>query len=617
MEEQKVLEVVKNYNIKQLFQQGYYLDVNISENQWEVAKITEMNSDKITVEFDSLLSQSINTFSNEDKKLAPFRSHTCGYTGDKNNTIRKINEPLGINLQNICDKSLKIISLTEKELCGYQIVQVISGELFYFIDTIFCGQHYKFEQIVSLIEQINVVYVICIQLIAKLVNSKSSLIKNQKDNEFLYVNNELTAIFHIIPELLEIIRTTFLLNNRSKHKFANEDAEKLRELFIRSFTKSGGLSMLHLLLTTKNEDGTLFFNMTDFVIKLCFDFNLEREIFSDFNIELSEYIDKSINENLLEKERGLYIKNMLGKNKTKSLYEALDLESIFTLKNKYEFKIKGTEPDFSKLQKLCQGIVSTNPSEFYIKLMKNEKTMDAIAFLGKDKKPIKFHKAILSGRSKYFENMFFNEVKEIQSQSLVYDDLNENDFKILIEYCYTSCIPDLTIAQILKISEMADRFMIKELASKLASILYRNMDVGLFKNTMLSYTKYTPDSVRDAMQQFFKENQKAILGSGCGFFGFSKDEVKKALSKNRELVDETLILKNLVNYIKEYFSGDIEEIRTQAWELLMLIKIECLGKEGLQIAAASDLYPSSYLLIRALDEIHDKKENVFLSQIYN
>jgi len=141
----KKTEMAKNFGMAALSPEGldylamdYYVDAKDQVNNWCVAQINEVMHDKnsIKIHFDGWSSRyDVVVKRNNHQKMAPFRSHTVGYTGQAKNAYREFK--LTPTYMSLMQNKIEAI-IDSKFQCfasAYECTQFIRGELFFYIDS--------------------------------------------------------------------------------------------------------------------------------------------------------------------------------------------------------------------------------------------------------------------------------------------------------------------------------------------------------------------------------------------------------------------------------------------------------------------------------------------------
>lgn len=116
-----------------------FVDARDQVNNWCLAQIIDINSEDqtVTVHFDGWSDKYNAPFPKKTNKIAPFRSHSKGYTGQQKVALRT-----GWNLNQtqivMLEKKLKEI-IQSKFTCfesAHACTQFIRGELYVFVDSV-------------------------------------------------------------------------------------------------------------------------------------------------------------------------------------------------------------------------------------------------------------------------------------------------------------------------------------------------------------------------------------------------------------------------------------------------------------------------------------------------
>jgi hypothetical protein len=112
---------------------GLYLDSLDSINAWCLASITDVDENLIKVHFDGWPGKWDEWMKISSYKVAPFRKHSAGYTGQTKVAIRKVDKTIE-DYKTLIDKIDHCIANNLKGLGAQETTQFYRGELFIMLD---------------------------------------------------------------------------------------------------------------------------------------------------------------------------------------------------------------------------------------------------------------------------------------------------------------------------------------------------------------------------------------------------------------------------------------------------------------------------------------------------
>ena len=125
---------------------GWYVDYLDTMRIWSVVKILDINqsSEELMLEFDGWSSKWNTSCKINSRKLAPFRSKSVGYTGQKENAIRSWVYS-GIELQEAEDYLNSLMKTSLSTGNAAETTQFLRGRLFILVDNLLVNVYKKSE----------------------------------------------------------------------------------------------------------------------------------------------------------------------------------------------------------------------------------------------------------------------------------------------------------------------------------------------------------------------------------------------------------------------------------------------------------------------------------------
>ena len=243
---------------------GSYIDCLDTMRTWSVVKILDINevTDEITFEFDGWSSKWNSICKRNSRKLAPFRSKTVGYTGQKENAIRS----WVYSSAEVSDFDEHLNTLMKGSLStgsAHETTQFLRGQLFNLVDNLLVNSYKKLEHLKAASFFCTVINYI-IEWIKKSNELFPAYYEGVVSTE-AYLNDDQVALAMAWPELLITLRRLFGLDARTS-KFHKSYSVQMKEyepwygsaikssynqpalFFINYFGKQGGFeSLVHIL----------------------------------------------------------------------------------------------------------------------------------------------------------------------------------------------------------------------------------------------------------------------------------------------------------------------------------------------------------------------------------
>jgi hypothetical protein len=140
------LKLAKKFNLGQPVELGTidwlavdtYVDAKDTVNNWCVACVKHINHDEKTIRlcFEGWSSKYDIEIKRTSPKIAPFRTHTFGYTGQSKTTYRDFK----ITATYMAHMEKRVKEVMDSNFMGfsnaYECTQFIRGELYYYVDSL-------------------------------------------------------------------------------------------------------------------------------------------------------------------------------------------------------------------------------------------------------------------------------------------------------------------------------------------------------------------------------------------------------------------------------------------------------------------------------------------------
>ena len=199
---------IKNFTV------GSYIDC-LDQKEWRVAQIKATNETAIDIHYEAwALKYDESAIPKTISRLAPFRSHTVGYTGQTKEPYRDFKylnsekQALENQMKEISDSQFKI------SLSAYEITQLIRGKLFIYADTLLTSVKYyrpnikDWEEILEFFDKI---FEFILQWLVAYPKFKTES-EASITNKYLYMEDPQVALSSCFPEFFEILKLCFGIN---------------------------------------------------------------------------------------------------------------------------------------------------------------------------------------------------------------------------------------------------------------------------------------------------------------------------------------------------------------------------------------------------------------------
>ena len=243
---------------------GWYVDYLDTMRTWSVVKILDINetTDEITIEFDGWSSKWNSVCKRNSRRLAPFRSKTLGYTGQKETALRN----WVYSTTELQENDEYLISLMAGSLStgsASETTQFLRGKLFTLIDNLLVYPYKKSEHM-----RAAAFFCTFIKYIIEWIKRSTEMLPAYYDglaSPDAYLTDEKIALAMAWPELIISLRRIFGLDARTSkyHKswsvqFKDYEAwygcsvksnyNQPMLFFVNYFGKNGGFeALVHIL----------------------------------------------------------------------------------------------------------------------------------------------------------------------------------------------------------------------------------------------------------------------------------------------------------------------------------------------------------------------------------
>lgn len=197
-----------------------FVDV-FDKRKWLVAQIIERNPPYITVHYEAWSDRFNERVPlGDSSKLAPFRLHSVGYTGQKNQPFRPLKDRNTLLvMQELEQKQQLVLRLIKAEFNGaalsmtpFDVVQQIRGSLFFYADSLLSlSWYYKLnkENLPQIFDFFSLLYELIAKWLKHFPSIKASYSRSRKDAH-LYLRDFDVAMAMCYPELGQMLGLTFL-----------------------------------------------------------------------------------------------------------------------------------------------------------------------------------------------------------------------------------------------------------------------------------------------------------------------------------------------------------------------------------------------------------------------
>jgi len=250
-------------------------------------------------------------------------------------------------------------------------------------------------------------------------------------------------------------------------------------------------------------------------------------------------------------------------------------------------------------------ITATIPPVFK-RLYQKTNTCDVTFYVGKNKVPFRAHKFIVAMFSSVFDTMFFSDIEMAESiESPILKDADPEDFENFLKYCYLGILPWDELGTSLNLYTFADKYMVERLKVDLVAPIR-----GLIrKDNVITVYYYSREpafsAFRTIAESYICEHAEKIFGVPNLFNKIEKSLIIDLMKLNLNISQKVIlerVIERVLNDIpeSERTKERLKELRVQEADMLSLIKLDKLNKEGLEIANRSKLFKKKDILNAAL-----------------
>eukprot|EP01022_Parablepharisma_sp_SALTPOND_P004562 TRINITY_DN120533_c0_g1_i1.p1 TRINITY_DN120533_c0_g1~~TRINITY_DN120533_c0_g1_i1.p1 ORF type:complete len:372 (-),score=45.22 TRINITY_DN120533_c0_g1_i1:86-1201(-) len=248
-------------------------------------------------------------------------------------------------------------------------------------------------------------------------------------------------------------------------------------------------------------------------------------------------------------------------------------------------------------------LMETRP-DLGLQLMKNERTCDGELFVGSERTPVKVHKAIMACASPVLEKMYFPENdgrEEMKDSVFEFKEIEPEEFKQFLEYCYTGRFFLTTVENGLKMYKLAIQLQMPELTN----LVLENFKRLITESNALRVFCGTGDAayapINMVVGDFIAEHAGAIFLKQNALNELKPEEMVKLL-KFKLKVSEKLVLERVIEYVIKNTPNELTEKskRRAMQSVIEMVKLEKLGAAGITQAMNSGLFRKKDLLTAML-----------------
>jgi len=198
----------QSYDYTNGFIKDSFIDAH-DKQKWCVAIILSSTSETVNIRFEAWSSRyDEKGISKHSKRLAPFRLHSIGYTGQKIQAYRKFTYTKQLNTE----KSNTILKLSSfNSMDPYNFTQILRGDIFFYADSLL-SLSYNYGPISEDLEDISTFFESYYRLVLCWIKHFPKVRKEYlaaKCNKFLYLTDFNTAVAVAYPELSATLSTSF------------------------------------------------------------------------------------------------------------------------------------------------------------------------------------------------------------------------------------------------------------------------------------------------------------------------------------------------------------------------------------------------------------------------
>lgn len=203
-----------SYDLIDHFNIGSYIDAHDGA-RWCSAQVTAENSHGVNIHFEAWCNKyDERDIPKKSSRLAPFRLHSVGYTGQLSRAYRNFNYDKAINTHNINELNKLIVSnfdSTVLQMTAYNFTQQYRGELFYYADSLLSMANecdLTLEDLPEIISFVESFFNLTVTWIEHFPSLRVEYTYSES-YEYLYLTDFNSAVVRMYPELAEFMRLTF------------------------------------------------------------------------------------------------------------------------------------------------------------------------------------------------------------------------------------------------------------------------------------------------------------------------------------------------------------------------------------------------------------------------
>ncbi len=251
------------------------------------------------------------------------------------------------------------------------------------------------------------------------------------------------------------------------------------------------------------------------------------------------------------------------------------------------------------------NLVVAGSVKTYARLLGDKEKSDVIFVVGKAKEQIPAYKAMLANCSKVFERMFFSESKMKEATSSpVLQDVEPEEFKAILEFCYICRVDHLEFKKALRLYMLADQFMMDDFKQYLETFIVKSADkTNALTLYELTKEEHIFEKLHKAASDLICVHANDILQSEGVLNRIPKESVLEILRLPLQAF-ESIIMARIIEFVLANAGKDEtkKQMRVSAKAILSLVNLKKLGAEGLRSALTSQLFRKGDLLAAVLGD---------------
>ncbi|KAI9486785.1 MAG: hypothetical protein EXX96DRAFT_54778 [Benjaminiella poitrasii] len=226
------------------------------------------------------------------------------------------------------------------------------------------------------------------------------------------------------------------------------------------------------------------------------------------------------------------------------------------------------------------GYVSRNePFDISFRVFKHEEcdNIDEKQIKAEDCNIVQAHKSVLSDACPWFEILFTNGMQESSQKMINIYGVRPNDFKLLIDYCYTNLLKLSDLNEAYKVLEMADRFQITELCEEAWTYIHSRIYNSNVWKIWEHADKYNNKKTAKACIAYISKNMHSSI-SNISFLDAKARYIRIAFDTafDDDLSEESLYT-NVLRWAKAQETITSKQLKTDLANILKSIRFTMLS----------------------------------------